>query len=248
MWLTILARVGYAAKGVVYFLIGVRALQAVTQHVRPAGSQEAVQRWGQELGEPFLVALGIGLGCFALWRGVQVVLNPDDRWWGARLGCALSGLLYAKLGKGALELAMERPDPDDPREQERLAAFLFTQPLGQAAVAIAGLLVVGVGVFQLVKAYRAKFEEQPAFSRAAVMLARFGLVARGVVFMVGGGYIVRAAWTLNPRQVASLSEILSVLQRDGGRWVLAAMALGLMAYGAAMWVQARTYRMGHSAA
>jgi len=156
--------------------------------------------------------------------------------------------LYGKLGKGALELALERPDPDDPREQEQLAAFLFAQPLGQLLVALVGVGLVGVAVFQFVKAWKGKFAVQLDYSDTALGFARVGLVARGVVFMLAGGYVVRAAWTLNPRQVASLSEILAVLRQDGGPLVLAVMACGLMAYGLTMGLQARHYRLGHPAA
>lgn len=253
MWLTLLARIGYVAKGLVYVLVGVRALRAVLEPVPPGGSQAAVERWGESLGVPFLVLLGLGLLCFALWRGVQVVFDPDDRGTSFkgladRAGCALSGFFYGKLGKGALELALERPDADDPREQEQLAAFLFTQPLGQAVVAVAGMGLIGVGVFQLVKAYRGKFAVHLNYSGAALGVARFGLVARAVVFSLAGGYLMRASFTLNPRQVASLSEILAVLRQDGGPVVLAAMACGLIAYGLTMGLQARHYRLGHPAA
>lgn len=42
MWLTLLARIGYLAKGLVYVLVGVRALRAVWEPVPPGGSQAAV--------------------------------------------------------------------------------------------------------------------------------------------------------------------------------------------------------------
>lgn len=253
MWLKTLARVGYVAKGVVYVLVGVRALRAVLAPVPPTGTEEAVVRWGEALGEPFLVLLGLGLLCFAAWRGAQVVFDPDGRgtsWKGLadRAGCALSGLVYGKLGKGALELAWERPDPDDPREQEALAAFLFSQPLGQLLVALAGLGLIGVAVFQLVKAWQGHFAAQLDYSETALGVARIGLVSRGVVFALAGGYVIQAAWTLNPKQVASLSEILTVLRHDGGPAVLALMAVGLVAYGLTMGLQARHYRLGHPAA
>lgn len=242
----VLARIGYAAKGMVYTLVGLRAMRAAFEPIPPTGSQEAMHRWGVSLGLGFLVALGLGLICFALWRAVQTWTSREG--WLARAGYALSGLFYFKIGKGALELVWERPDADDQREQEHLAAFLFDQPLGEALVALAGALVIGVGLYQFWKAYRAEFSEQDGFNRWTVTLARAGLIARGVAFALLGSALIRAAWSVSPRQVASLSDILSALKHQGGLWALGLMGLGLTAYGLSMFVQARFYRPGEKAA
>lgn len=247
MGLKLLARIGYLGKGTVYLLVGVRAIRAAFERVPTGGSEEAMERWGDALGMPFLLALSIGLGCFTLWRAVQVWREKEAGWL-ARLGYALSALLYFKLGKGALELVWESPDPDDPSEQEQMAAFLFSQPLGQALVALAGAVILTMGVYQFWKAYRSRFEEQEGFNAFTVWLARAGLAARGVAFLLLGSYVLRAAWMVRPEQVASLSEVMSMLRQQGGLWALALMGVGFTAYGLSMGVQARYYRPGQKAA
>lgn len=242
----LLCRAGCAAKGLVYLLVGMRALRAAFEPIPPTGSKESMERWGEALGIPFLVLLALGLFSFALWRGLQTWSSPKGFW--SRAGYALSGLLYFKVGKEALELVWERPDADDQRKQEHLAAFLFSQPLGQALVGLAGAVVIGTGLYQFWKAYHAKFSAQEGFNPATVWLARAGLASRGVAFLLLGSYMVRAAWTVVPSQVASLSEILNMLKHEGGLWALALMGVGLTAYGISMGIQACTYRPGQPAA
>lgn len=261
-WLIWLARIGYSAKGVVYFLVGLLAIRAATQPFKPGGTEKALsavdhQPWGAEM----LIAVAVGLTCFVLWRAAQAILDADGKgrdWKGIaqRVGFAVSALFYAKLAKQSLDFALNWRDAEDLKEQEQMAAFLFTQPLGQALVALGGLLVLGLGVGQFVKAYKGKFKEQLGFTDLnrdehtwACRLATFGLMARGGVFCLLGGFIMQAAWTLNPRQVQSLEELLTTVKRlPAGEWLLALVGFGLLAYGLFMGVQARYHRLGQATA
>ncbi len=162
------ARLGYAAKGMVYLLVGYRALKGALHWIRPAGSSEVLEGLQkQPLGEPLLLILAAGLAFFALWRAVQTFWDPEGvgkDWRGLleRTGYAVSGLFYGNLAAGALEMALEQVEPEDVHEQEQMAAFLLGQPLGQWLVAGAGLAVLGVGVAQLHKAWSGKFLEPVA--------------------------------------------------------------------------------------
>jgi hypothetical protein len=261
-WLLWLARIGYTAKGIVYFLVGLLAIRAAMQPVKPAGTEKALSAVDhQPYGTEMLVVVAVGLACFVLWRAAQALLDADGkgRDWkaiGQRVGFAVSALFYAKLAKQALILAFNWRDAEDLQEQEQMAGFLFTQPLGQALVALAGLLVLGLGIGQFVKAYKGKFKEQLGFTDLnrdehtwACRLATFGLVARGGVFCTLGVFIIRAAWTLNPRQVQSLQELLLTAKKlPAGEWVLGLVGFGLLAYGLFMGVQARYHRLGQATA
>jgi len=252
-----LARLGHAAKGVVYLLVGYRALKGALRWIRPAGSSQALEALAkQPLGDPMLLVLAAGLSCFALWRAVQTFCDPDGvgrSWRGLleRAGFALSGLFYGNLAAGALELAWESPEAEDLHEQERLAAFLLGQPLGEWLVALAGAGVVAVGLAQLYKAYSGQFLEPLHVSemkvwerRLVVFLAYVGLAARGCVFLALGAFVVRAAWTLDPKQVASVGEIFSTLRHlPYGTALLGLVGFGFMAYGLFMLVEARYRRL-----
>ena len=252
-----LARLGHAAKGMVYLLVGWRALRGALRWSRPAGSTEALEELHkQPMGDSLLLGLAAGLACFALWRAVQTFWDPErlgKDWKGLveRAGFAVSGLFYGNLSAGALEMALEQVEPEDVKEQEQLAAFLLGQPLGQALVALAGLAVVGVGLGQLYKAWSGKFlkplhvGEMSVWERRLVVpLAYAGLGARGCVFLAVGAFVMRAAWTVDPKQAESVQEIFLTLRRlPYGSGLLGLVGVGFLAYGLFMLVEARYRRL-----
>jgi hypothetical protein len=57
-------------------------------------------------------------------------------------------------------------------------------------------------------------------------------VARGLVFVVAGGFVVRAAVTYRPSEAKGLDDtIRSFADTPAGPWLLVAVALGLALYG-----------------
>ncbi len=54
-----------------------------------------------------------------------------------------------------------------------------------------------------------------------------------MVYGVVGLFLAQAGWQHNPQRAGGLGDALAALQRQPlGTWVLAAVALGLLAYGA----------------
>src|SRR5687768_2188714 len=77
-WVHKLARAGFAAKGVVYFLVGTLALQAAFSGGKPAGKEGATREIGNlPFGDVLLVITGIGLLGYALWRAIEAAFDPD---------------------------------------------------------------------------------------------------------------------------------------------------------------------------
>ncbi|HEX6049871.1 MAG TPA: DUF1206 domain-containing protein, partial [Gemmatimonadaceae bacterium] len=67
--------------------------------------------------------------------------------------------------------------------------------------------------------------------------------ARGVVFAVIGGFLIRAGLDRNANRAADTGEALSAIGRQPfGPWLLALVAVGLIAYAVYEVVQAR-YRV-----
>jgi len=69
-------------------------------------------------------------------------------------------------------------------------------------------------------------------------------VARGVVFGIIGLFLIQAAWRARAEEARGLGGALRALeQQPYGPYVLGAVALGLVAYGLYMFVEARYRRM-----
>jgi uncharacterized protein DUF1206 len=77
----LLARIGYIARGIVFLLIGgLSALAALGAGQRVADGKDALRSLlGQPFGRVLLIAIAIGLLCFAAWRLSQSILDADRK-------------------------------------------------------------------------------------------------------------------------------------------------------------------------
>ena len=252
--LDLLARVGYGVKGALYAAIGFFALQlAFGEGGETTGTQGVIQKAaGGTMGSVLLALIGVGLAGYALWRFAAAVLDARHRGSDARgtlrrVGYFVSGLVHAGLSIEAFRLLMGGAKSASEGGAEDWTATLMAQPFGPWLVGAAGLVVVGVALFQFKKAFTRDFTEHlrlgalgRSMQRAVVRLGQFGLAARGVVFLIMGGFLVRAAWTANAAEARGLGGALDALAGAGyGPWLLALTAAGLLAYGAYCAVRAR---------
>lgn len=255
-WVERCARVGYAAKGVVYAIIGVLAVQvAVGQGGRTTDSEGALAKVAEQpFGAVLLALLALGLVGFVVWRFVQAFVDPERK--GTRpKGLALralylfSGLVYAGLSLSALQLLLGRGRRGG--STQGWTARLLEQPFGQVLVALIGLGVAGYALQQVHKAWTGSFLHKLDLSRLRVLrrdwaqrISRVGLAARGVVLLVMGVFFVRAAVNANAREAKGVGEALSTLARQPeGDLLLGAVALGLVAYAVYLFVEARCRRI-----
>jgi len=255
-WIERLARIGYAAKALLYTVVGGLALQsALGNGGATTGSRGALATLvRQEYGALILVVIAVGLFGYAAWRVIEAILDPEQRGTrpkglAVRASLAARAILHAALGVQAVRLATGTARSRG-QAVEVWTGRLLDAPLGRWLVIGAGVAVAGYGIYQLYRAWAAKLSRQldlAALSRDAgswlMKVCRFGIGARGVVFGICGWYLVRAGIAHDASAAADTGEALGAIERQPfGEWLLAIVAVGLIAYGAYEVVQAR-YRV-----
>lgn len=248
------ARLGYVARGAVSLIIGILALiAAFGRGGGTTGSKGALQTLlTQPLGEILLAAVTLGLFGFALWRALQSLLDADGRGTGAkaivaRVGQAVSAIIYIGLGVFALGLLLGWGQGGGEEQSARdRTAWLLAQPFGRWLVGAVGVAVAGAALGMAFKAWTASFNRHLASDAPAwvVSLGRLGYAARAVVFLVISGFLVVAAWQSDPSEARGLGGALLALQAQPfGQALFGLVALGLAAFGAFEFAEARFRRI-----
>jgi hypothetical protein len=254
-WMKRLARFGYATKGIVFIVVGALAtltafgLGGETTDTRGALREIETKPFGKIA----LCTVAFGLVGYVLWRWIQALADTEGK--GAklkgiatRIGYFFSGTVYAGLAFNAAKILFKGEEPRSSSEtQETWIARAMSLPFGRTLILIAGACVIGFGLYQIFKAYRAKFRKRLKLGEMdgtkdswATWSGRVGYAARGVVFCIIGFFVIQAALDLNPTEAKGLDEALGTLaQNYFGAGVLGTVAVGLIAYGFYMLVEAR---------
>ncbi|ALD22376.1 DUF1206 domain-containing protein [Hymenobacter sp. DG25A] len=248
-----LARFGFAAKGVVYFLMGILALLAATgqQGGQTADKEQAVQTV-QSLpgGQVLLGLIAFGLLGYIIWRFTQALRDTenkgsDAKGLGRRLGYAGSGLVYASVAWYAAQLAMNGYADKGGNARQDLTAKVLNWPAGEWLVMLLGLIIIGTGLYQIYRAYSGSFSKHvndsglPANQQQIVYrTGQVGYTARGIVLGIIGYFFVQAGRQHRAAAVGTTDEAFDFLAAMGPA-ALAIVALGLMAYGLYMLVRAK---------
>jgi len=254
--LELLARLGYAARGLVSLLVGLLALLAAAgPGGEVTGSKGALQAlFSRQWGTALLGVVALGLFGFALWRALQSVLDADGlgRSWRAtatRGGQLVSAALYASLGVFAVSLLMGTSSGGGEEQATRdWTRWLLSQPFGRWLVGATGLAVLGAALGMAAKAWTASFRKHLSCGRGAaawvIPLGRAGYAARAVVFLIIGGFLLVAAWHSDPSEARGLGgALLAVQEQPFGRVLFGLVALGLAAFGAFEFAEAAYRRI-----
>jgi hypothetical protein len=205
----------------------------------------------QPFGRVWLVLIALGLSGFCVWRILESVTDADHfgtdlKGWSMRGAHLVSGFIYGSLAITALSLAFGGGLGGSGEEAKAhdWTAWLMGQPFGRWLVGLVGTAIAGAGLSFVWKAWRgdvARFLSLPTDKREWIMsVGRLGFAARGLVFVLIGGFLILAAWHGNSAEAHGLGGALQALQQQPyGQVLLALSALGLFAFGLFGLVQAR---------
>ncbi len=238
------ARAGFVARGLIYGIIGILAIKLAVGIGGTTTNQQGAMKTiaHQPFGKVLLILVAIGLAGYSLWRLLRALLghgpeDSDSRF--ERAAAFGSGIVYAGLCAIAIEILLGSASSGGSASAHRETAGVFGWPGGTWLVAIAGIILIGVGLFQ---GYRglskdflkdSKTEQMSAQVRTWIgWVGGFGHLARMTVFGLVGVFLIKAAIDYNPRKAVGLDGALAkVSQASYGPFLLGIVAAGLIAFG-----------------
>jgi hypothetical protein len=257
-WVERLARFGYAVRGILYAVVGLLAVQVALgaggATTDKHGAIATISR--QPFGEVLLVLIVIGLTGYSLWGFIRAILDPlgrgtDPKGIAQRIGYLISGVSYGALVIPTVRFIMGAGGEENSNASVDMTATLLSQPFGQWLAGVVGVIGMIGGLGQMYQAYSTDFkkdfkssEMSPNEMKLATWVGRIGMAARGVVFVMLGFFVLQAGLQANPQQAKGLDGALATLaQQSFGPWILGAVALGLVAFGAYSVLCARWIRV-----
>jgi hypothetical protein len=239
----LLTRMGFAARGVMYILIGYLALR-VGRTEDGAGALEWLDSGG---GRIVLIVMAVGFLAYAVWRLSEAAIDSeghgnDAKGVAVRLGGAVSGVIHLSLAWLALSLGMGGSGQEgDAAEQGASTALTF--PGGEAALAVAAAILLATGAYQLIKAIKLGFLKHidPAVAGKPwiAWLGRAGYLARGVVFVVMANFLWRASRQSNAEAAGGMDQAMDAMPSS----LQILVAAGLLMFGIFSLVEARYRRI-----
>lgn len=243
-----LARSGYAARGVVYLIIGVFAFMAGIGSGDTVGTKGAIQQLlGQPFGETLLWIMVVGLVAYVAWRLTQAITDPEGHGADAKglmiraglIGSAIAYTLLALFTLGLLGSSIGESagsGGSGSGSGDFLSGLLGWQ-YSNYLVYVVALVPLVVGIAHIVKGWKAKFEKYFYASEHVMRwvrpISRIGLIARGVAFLIVAGMLFSGGARYEPTKPPGLEDALSALQSlPFGTFWLSLVGLGLVAFAA----------------
>ncbi|MFD9510701.1 DUF1206 domain-containing protein [Streptomyces mirabilis] len=249
------ARAGFVARGVIYVLIGVLSLR-----IAFSGGGEQADRGGaiaeiaqKPFGTVLLWLLGAALAGMAVWRLSEAAFGqagPDGEEPGKRAMATGRFVFYGFVSYSVLSYAAGDKGSgsgNSDKNSQDVTAKALDWPGGQWIVGIAGAAVAAAGAWIAVRAVMRKFEKHLKMSEMSQKTRKvvdfvgvFGGTARGIVFATAGGFAIAAAVQHRPGKAKGMDDTLRTFAgTPAGPWLLALIAVGLMAFGVFSWANAR---------
>jgi uncharacterized membrane protein len=250
--LAALARAGFVGYGIVHLLFAWLALQIAFGTPAGDGDQSGALRTlaAQPLGRFLVIAIGIGLLAMAVWQAFEATIgHREDR--GneravERLTSVGRAIVYLYFGWTAY-LVFTRANSSSADKQQALTERLMAASGGRWLVGLAGLAVALIGVGLVVYGVTKRFEKHlmtgQMSGRTRTLSRRLGVAgysAKGIAYGIAGMLLVTAAVNYDPDRAQGLDAALHTLrQQSYGVLLLSLVALGIAAFGAFCFVQAR---------
>ena len=254
-WLSRFARVGLAARGLIYLLVGVLAIEVARGGSARTDQKGALQKIAdQPFGRFLLWVVAVGLLAYGLWRLAEGIWGRRDetdekKRTLRRVESLASGLVNIVLSVTAARIASGGGGGGSSRG---LTARLLDAPSGKTILVLLGIVGVGAGIALAWRGLKTDFERQlksgemGKHTYAVVRrLGQAGYLARGLVLGIVGGLAIDAALEQNPKKAPSMDLALkSLADAPFGKVLLMVAAAGLVCFGIYSFAEVRYRRLG----
>lgn len=254
--LELMARAGFAASGILHFLVGAIAIRLAAGGKGSADVSGAVAELaGQPAGPVLLWSSFAACAALALWQASDAVFDynhlPGKDKALKKAKAASQALVFAAMALTLASFATGTgSDADNSRSASDLTITVMRAPGGVALLVLVGLGVAVAGVVFAIRGIGKKFEKHlklptsPTARTAVSALGVTGYVAKGIVLLLTGLLIAIATLQAHPEDSTGLDGGLKALRdQPFGIYLLAAVGIGLSCYGLFMVVRARLARM-----
>jgi hypothetical protein len=255
-WADRLARLGFCARGVVYIVVGLIALQVASSGSddSEANKEGALREISERpLSGLLLTVLAVGLAGYALWRLTEALWGKRDehderKRTIKRLGSAGRAALYVAFLVSTVRFMQRGPQEGKGGEQEQgWTAQVLDLPGGRWIVGLVAIALLGAGAYIAYRGLAQKFAKRldtsdmgPVTGRTVDVLGTIGMAARGAIVSLAGYLLLRAALDFDPKQAQGLDGTLKVIaQQAYGQVLLSLVAIGIIAYGLYSFAEAR---------
>lgn len=240
-------RLGYAARGLVYLLLGYLALSTAG---KAQDGQNAVFDLLQDvpLGTPLLYLVALGLLAYAAFKAIDAASDlenhgDDAAGKGKRIGSAASAVTHVVLAWTAFQFANgeKQQAEGSSANTQQTAGSLLDWEVGPFVLGIVGIGFLIGAAMQAKSAYTANFMKHigggaPSWVKP---IGQAGHAARVVIFALIGWSLIRGAWLVKESEVKGLGDAIVALTDSG---IYSLVAVGLIFFGIFSLITAR-YRI-----
>ncbi len=249
----LVARAGIVSRAVNYLVLAVLVAAILVgsgnHEVDRRGAVEALA--GAPLGRILLVLLCIGVLAYIAWQLLRAAARRSDEGQGANAGRRLLALATAVIYAGFLvtivRVLLGSSSQSPQAQQDSLTARVMSATGGRILVGAIGVGLVVAGLALGAYAATRKFEKplnlrrlSERGRRTVTVTGIAGQAARGLVFVIIGGFILSAAMADDASRSKGLDAALKTLAAGRfGALLLVVVALGFVAFGVYSLLDAR---------
>lgn len=254
--LELFARAGFAASGLLHFLVGAIAIRLALGGTGNADFSGAVAELAGQPAGPFLLwASFAACAALAVWQTSDAIFDfnhlPTKKKAGKKGKAAAQALVYTGLALTLFAFARGQGSPDANKQSATdFTLMVMNAPGGVALLVLVGLGIAVTGIIYGIRGPKKSFVKQlrmpanPQARTAVTVLGVAGYLAKGAVLLLTGLLITVATLRAHPDESTGLDGGLRALRdQPFGVYLLAAVGAGLICYGVYMVVRARLTKM-----